>query len=83
MEQDRRNGRPRAEAVRRVLERIVSSPAMPVSCDEVAVSTGLTESAALRIIRKLAMRMLVRNVAPGCWEPTPVLSSCPTLQPCS
>jgi hypothetical protein len=83
MEQDRRNGRPRAEAARRVLERIVASPARPLSCDELAVSTGISESAAMRIVRKLAMRMLVRNVAPGCWAPTPVLSHCPALQPCA
>ena len=83
MDHDRRDGRPRAEAARRVLERIVSSSARAITCDELAISTGLTESVALRIVRKLAMRMLVRNVAPGCWAPTPVLSSCPALQPCS
>jgi hypothetical protein len=83
MEQERRNGRPRAEAARRVLERIVSNPARPVSCDELAESTGISETAAMRIVRKLAMRMLVRNVGPGYWVPTPVLSRCPALQPCA
>lgn len=81
MEQERRDGRPRAEAARRVLERIVSDPERPVSCDELAVSTGISATAAMRIVRKLAMRMLVRNVGPGYWAPTPVLSSSPSLQP--
>jgi hypothetical protein len=81
MELDRRNSRPRAEAARRVLERIVSSPVTPVSCDELAMATGITVTAAMRIVRKLAMRMLVRNIAPGRWVPTPVLSRYPALLP--
>ncbi len=83
MEQERRNCRPRAEAARRVLEGIVSSPARPVSCEELAMLTGISASAAMRIVRKLAMRMLVRNVGPGHWAPTPVLSRCASLQPCA
>jgi DNA-binding IclR family transcriptional regulator len=83
MEQERRNGQPRAEAARRVVERIVSNPAEPVSYDELAASTGIPAPAAMRIVRKLAIRMLVRNVGPGHWAPTPVLSRCPHVQPCA
>jgi DNA-binding IclR family transcriptional regulator len=81
MQQDRRDSGRRADSARRVLERIVSDPARAVSCDELARSTDISASAAMRIVRQLAIRMLVRNVAPGHWIPTPVLSRCPVLQP--
>ena len=80
MDFDRRNSRPRAAALRRILDRLIASSTESLSCDELAAAAGIAPAAAMRIVRQLAARMLVRNVAPGRWRPTTLLSRVPNLQ---
>ena len=74
---DRRNHRYRALTVQRLVQHLRSHPG-GVHADELG-DQQLARGAAARILKRLAIRGMVR-VADGRWQPQPVLLTGATLQ---
>ena len=74
---DRRNYRYRALTVQRLLEHLRANPS-GVHTDELG-DPQLARAAAVRILKRLASRGLVR-LAEGRWQPRPVLFNGATLE---
>ena len=79
---ERRDGDKRA----RILETIVAAlrGSDVVSILDLARAAGhVSESIASRVVKRLALRGLVRNVSLGCWSGTSVLRCEPSIRVCS
>ena len=70
----------------RILETIVAALRCSdvVSVLDIARAAGhISESNASRVVKRLALRGLVRNVAQGCWSGTSALRYEPAIRECS